>query len=260
MILLLACAAPDSAAVDSKAPDVAPALPPRAVWVWYPPWDDPAPFVDALVAGGFTDAWLCDYAPSEDHHALIGAVHAAGLSAWALAGDLSWASGTGAAEHAAAVATFNAEGDGYDGIQHDTEIHALAAFQTDPQGVTDTFVATLDAARDAGGLPLMVATAVWLDPPIYEEIAAHVDAIALMDYRDTVKRIEKDAAEEMATATPAWIGLELMEDPEGDTVSYYEEGHDALVDALDTVEADLGGEPGYAGMAVHDWDAWVTVP
>lgn len=245
---------------DSPADSPAPAPPPRAVWVWYPPWDEPGPFVDALVAGGFTDAWLCDYEPTEDHHALLGELHAAGLSAWALAGDPSWARGDAAEQHAAAVAAFNLAGEPYDGIQHDTEIHALPAFQTDPEAVTAEFAATLPGIREAGGVPLMVATAIWLEPELYAQIAANVDAIALMDYRDTVERIEADAAEEMASSTPAWIGLELMEDPEGDTVSFYEEGHDALVAAMEQVAADSEELPGYAGMAVHDWDAWVSVP
>lgn len=250
--------ASDSGASDSGASDSGPApeRPPRAVWVWHPPWEEPAPFVAALVAGGFTEAWLADYEPVDEHHALIGALHAAGIDAWALAGDPSWARGTAAMEHTTAIAAFNAGGEPYDGIQHDTEIHALPEFQTDPEGVTADFVATLGPARSAGGVPFMVATAVWLDPPLYAAIAGAVDATALMDYRDTVPRIVADAEEELLLSTPAWIGLELMEDPEGDSVSFHEEGKDALLAAMSAVEAEVGEAPGYAGLAVHDWAAW----
>lgn len=102
----------------------------------------------------------------------------------------------------------------------------------------------------------MVATAVWLDPPLYAAIAGAVDAIALMDYRDTVPRIVADAEEELQLSTPAWVGPELIEDPEGDSVSFHQKGKDALLAAMSEVEADVGGAPGYAGLAVHDWAAW----
>ncbi len=240
--------------------DTGPTGPPRAVWVWHPPWDDPEPFADALVDGGFTTAWLADYEPDATHHALIAALHARHVEAWALAGDPSWVRGAAAEAHAQAIAAFNTEGEPYDGVQHDTELTSLPGFRTDPQGLTDTFVATIDAARAAAGVPFTVATVVWLDPPLFTEIAAHVDGVALMDYRDDVARIEKDASEELAGTTPVWLGLELMEDPEGDAVSFHEEGHDAIVAAMAAVEADEAAAPAFAGMAVHDWDAWVTTP
>lgn len=268
MWLALAACTAQSVATDTGRPthesvadsDSAPTSPARAVWVWDPPWDDPEPFADALVAGGFGTAWLSDYSPVASHHALVAALHARGVAAWALAGDPSWATGTAAAAHTTAVSAFDADGEPYDGIQHDTELTSLPAFQTDPDAVTADFVTAVDAARAAADVPFTVATVVWLEPSLYAEIAAHVDGIALMDYRDDVARIEADAAEELAGPTPVWVGLELMEDPEGDAVSFHEEGHDALVAAMETVEADEAGTPAFAGMAVHDWAAWVDTP
>ena len=213
--------------------------------------------VDRILA---QDPATHDWVHADDRPRLIAALHARHVEAWALAGDVSWVRGTAAEAHAQAIATFNAEGEPYDGVQHDTELTSLPGFRTDPQGLTDTFVATIDAARAAAGVPFTVATVVWLDPPLFTEIAAHVDGVALMDYRDDVTRIEKDASEELAGTTPVWLGLELMEDPEGDAVSFHEEGHDSIVAAMETVEADEAAAPAFAGMAVHDWDAWVTTP
>lgn len=262
MLVLLACHTPSPDPSDTaEARDTAetePSGPIRAVWVWSPPWEAPGPFVAQVVEGGFNSVYLADYTPEASHHALIEALHAADVSVTALAGDPSWAvDADPAVAHAEAIAAFDADGEPYDALQHDTEFYILDAWAGDPAGTLDAYVAMLDAVRAVGGPPLQVALPVWLDPADYAQIRAHCDSVALMDYRDTVARIEADAAEELAEDTPVTIGLELMEDPEGDPVSFHEEGKDALLAAIAQVEADSAGLPGFAGIAVHEWEAWV---
>ena len=87
MPLLLACVSPpgspgrvdtaESDMVDTgesvETGDTAPTSRARAVWVWQPAWDDPEPFADALVEGGFTTAGPAGREPDATHDALIAA-------------------------------------------------------------------------------------------------------------------------------------------------------------------------------------------
>ena len=236
--------------------------PERAMWVWSPPFGD-ASGEDALVAmavdDGFNCLYLSDYTPAKEDHALLAKLHAEGIRVVALAGDPKWAEDTthGAA-HTAAIAAFDAGGESFDAIQHDTEFYLLDSFDTDRAGTVAAYLDSIRAAKKAADIPYTVALPFWLHADEYAAIADEVDGTAIMSYRDTSTEIVSLSTDEVAYGVPAIVGLQLSPSGEGDYTTFAEEGRAALVTARDEVEADFAGQPGFAGTAVEDETAWET--
>jgi hypothetical protein len=248
----------DDSAAGSASGDAAPLE--RALWVWDVPFGDATAeveLVETAVAGGFNTLYLSDYVPKASHHRLLERAHMAGLTVVALAGDPNWVERPGrAALHVEAVNAFNHGGERYDAIQHDTEFYLLAGWSTSRATVLSKYLDETGKAAAASEVPYTVALPFWLAADEYRSIAARVDGVALMAYRDSAAAVIDVAKDEVAGPVGCVVGVELNPSREPEYVTFYEEGPEAMLDALDQVEERFAGEVNFRGVAVHDAAAW----
>ena len=116
-------------------------------------------------------------------------------------------------------------------------------------------------AQTADGLPVVVDVPIWFadlaleDVPITAALARRVDGVVLMAYGTDVSRRERLLAAAMdrlsAVGTQFWIGLSaavrhLCPDPVIET----------LEADISDVEDSMALVPGFAGVAVHDFDRY----
>jgi len=187
---------------------------------------------------------------------------------WALSGRPTWAADPRAARQwTRAVARTK----GLAGIVLDVEPYLLDGWEEDRPGTIKTFLRMLRAAKKgAGDLPVMVAVPFWFDHDAYrtragtlaEQVAARVDALVVMAYRDEVAgsdgvislaRGEIDLAGQMNKV--ALIALQTATDSL-DKLTFFEEGGAALDAAIADVELAFADNPGFGGVAVHHYRAY----
>ncbi|SEL86447.1 hypothetical protein [Nonomuraea pusilla] len=179
----------------------------------------------------------------------------------------------------------------FDGVNVDIEPYSLPWFGSAKPEVQVQWLDTLramTARRDASGQPLLFGPAVprWLDTsacctgityggvtrPLSEHIQDLADYIAIMDYRDQADGgagIIAQAAGELAYAEQAGkplsvvVGVETLDiatsgDPS--SITFREEGRDALEAELAKVYAAFSGSPAFAGVALHHYDSYRDLP
>ncbi|MER7368199.1 Ig-like domain-containing protein [Nonomuraea wenchangensis] len=179
----------------------------------------------------------------------------------------------------------------FDGINVDIEPYILPWFTSSKPDLQIQWLDTLRAMiarRDASGEPLLFGPAVprWLDTSACctdiayggttRTLAEHVqdlsDYIAIMDYRDQADGsagIIAQAAGELAYAErigkplSVVVGVETLDiatsgDPA--TITFREEGRDALEAELAKVGQAFSGSPAFAGIALHHYDSYRELP
>jgi hypothetical protein len=211
----------------------------------------------------------------------------AGLQVECLAGDSSWAlteNHDDVLSFVRAVAAFAQTippGTNLVGVHLDVEPYVLPEWETDQAAVITQYLEMLDASHQAladSGLRLTVDVPFWFDTISAEyggrtrSLNQHVqdiaDRVVLMDYRDTAEGddgIIQHAAVEMLYAAQIGrqvvIGVETNDvAPEPEKVTFYEEGQQAMEDALAVVLDTYGGNPAFGGIAIHDYLGYERLP
>ncbi|MCC6644123.1 MAG: hypothetical protein IT374_00945 [Polyangiaceae bacterium] len=265
---------------------------PRATWLWgsavvKSPAGRAAFFAFAGshdVTGVYAEAQsLIPEAPGE-LGSFVAEAGARGIEVELLFGYEIWAR---ASEHAKAVAiaqsavAFSAGLSGARpvGLHFDVEPHQLAEWKAGGASeaqIASEFVDLLEKLRQvtAGtGLRLSVDIPFWYDGrpltrggttrPLSEWVADSVDRIVLMDYRDAAAGsdgIVAHAADEIAYASSIGkqvvIGVETQCGLDPPKITFCEEGAAALDAALAETVAAQVGKGGFAGVAVHDYEAY----
>ncbi|GAB2487023.1 hypothetical protein [Streptosporangium sandarakinum] len=179
----------------------------------------------------------------------------------------------------------------FDGINVDIEPYSLPWFNSAKPDVQIQWLDTLRAMiarRDASGQPLLFGPAVprWLDTSacctdipyggttraMSEHVQDISDYIAIMDYRDQADGgvgIIAQAAGEIAYAErigkplSVVVGVETLDiatsgDPS--SITFREEGRDALETELAKVYRAFSGESAFAGVALHHYDSYRELP
>lgn len=86
------------------------------------------------------------------------------------------------------------------------------------------------------------------------------DSLTVMAYRDSGAAIDDVAQAQLSEADTAgkdmYIGVETNPSSEGDHISFYGKGADALTTALSQVTTQASTHSSFAGIAVHDYVGW----
>jgi prepilin-type N-terminal cleavage/methylation domain-containing protein len=256
--------------------------PARAVWVWTQP--DVATLV-AFAAAHQVDelyvavGWSTPAGPAATWYTTLrDQAHAAGLRVDALGGDPSWAD---PADDGWAVTdwTTRMAGTGlFDGVHLDIEpyidatLWAPANQAATAAALTQALGSAAAAAGAAGGVPVSADVPFWYDQidgggghTLLEQVVANTAGITVMAYRDTVtggNGVLDLVGEELDAARAAGkqvrVGLETS-DTGTDNLDFSAEGATALATAADQIDTALGGDPAYAGIAVHHYTSWSTM-
>jgi hypothetical protein len=184
----------------------------------------------------------------------IAALRSQGTNVEALAGEPVWAkphNRTGLLEFIRA-----ARHEQVDAIHLDIEPYALRMWRTDRKRLISSYLAALTAAkRAAGDIPVNVDLPYWYERSTIKEILSRVDAITVMDYRDSGPAAIASAREEVRAAAAAGkratIGLETG-DVHPASVTFFQEGREALTEAVAQIRAAYSGDPAFGGIALHD--------
>jgi hypothetical protein len=224
-----------------------------ATWDWY--WqgahapaqtatDEGLGTVYLYAEGGFGDKVI----------KAIAALREQGTQVEALAGEPVWAK----PRESAGLLEFvrAARSQDVDAIHLDIEPYSLRLWQTDRERLMHSYFTALTAAkRAAGDVPVNADIPYWYEPPIIRKILDRVDAITVMDYRDTADAAIEGARQEMQLARKAGkratIGLETG-DVKPASITFFQEGRGPLVDAITQIEAAYSDNPAFDGIAVHD--------
>jgi hypothetical protein len=160
-----------------------------------------------------------------------------------------------------------AQQEGIAGVVLDVEPYLLDEWDTDRNRVERAYLRMLKLARRASSdLPLMAAVPFWFDHDTYrnasgtlaERVAARVDALVVMAYRDELSvgdgivalaRGEIEVAARLDKV--AMVALQTAAD-DLDKLTFFEEDRDALGRAVMAIE----GTPGFGGVALHHYRAY----
>ena len=120
----------------------------------------------------------------------------------------------------------------------------------------DSYLGALGAAkRAAGPIPVDADIPYWYETNLLKRVLRRVDAITVMDYRDTPDAAIEGARQEVQLARRAGkratIGLETG-DVRPASVTFFQEGREALAEAIAQIKAAYSDDPGFGGIAVHD--------
>lgn len=156
----------------------------------------------------------------------------------------------------------------------DVEPHTLPEWNTDFPGTAAQFVDLLEAVKAELGpeLPLAVDIPVWWDSrmltrngatkSLCEWVIAIADTTVLMDYRDTADAIIASAEAEIAIGRRlgkrVLIGLDAKcgDSSDGPAITFCEEGHALMVQAMATVDDAFRSQASYGGLAVFSYEDW----
>jgi len=292
--LLVACSTQTAAPTVALSPGTRTSIPVpgRAVWVWQSrvvtdtAWR--AVFLDFARDKKLTAAYIYAYdlLPGQET-ALQEFLTLANFQVECLAGDPSWAlteNHEDVLSFVRAVVAFAQTlppGTNLVGVHLDVEPYVLPAWETDQAAVITQYLEMLDASHQAladSGLRLTVDTPFWFDTisaeyngrtrPLNQHVQDIADRVVLMDYRDTAEGddgIIQHAAVEMAYATQIGrqvvIGVETNDvAPEPEKVTFFEEGQQAMEDALAVVLDTYGENPAFGGIAIHDYLGYEGLP
>jgi hypothetical protein len=243
----------------------------RALWVW--DTSTPAETVALAQAQGIDQLYAA--VPPQvgsspqlaDLQELVALAEAAGLRVDALGGDPGWVDNptwvvTNWLQPALATGLFT-------GIHVDIEPYTTAAWRKKRATVVAKYLATLDALRQAAGsTPLEADIPFWLhevpagSSTLDREVMARTDGVTVMAYRNTAAG--PDGTITLATPAvtagtalgkPVRIGQEttfLGTDPVAVKQTFFGQTRTAMEVQLAQVGAAFGGQPGFAGLAVHD--------
>ena len=263
----------------------------RGLWVWDTTLaGDPAGTADLLALAAdhaLTTLFLaCDPVGYGEPGAvdryteLVDQAHAAGLEVYAMSGYGWFAIPCDAglpdqptcySEGWALFETCASSTVGFDGIMDDSETHSVATehFEEHYAERGRWLIAYLQGLRERTDLPIHHTLPAWFDDreafalegggpkqTLDAWIAQTVDVAALMSYRDTAEAVLEITETERAHG-PVWLGLELNDASEGDSVDFSDEGPDAMMEVVEALEAQLADDPSLHGVMLHDHAAWL---
>lgn len=205
--------------------------------------------------------------------AAIQALGASGVEVEALAGERNWGTDRARSDLLAFVRGARdyersaPAGGGLAGIHLDVEPWGMPRWARDRDELLRGYLSAIAKARSAAGpLPLTVDI-----PLAFESTPAprgsgdsdaaaaairRADAAVLMDYRDDPARVIADGRGEVRIGArlgrEVWIGLETapaVGEPE--SITFFEEGREALSEALVAITTGFGDSRGFGGTVVH---------
>ena len=243
----------------------------RAMWVW--DTSTPAATVDLAVARGISQLYAAvppQVQSSPKLAELTDLSHraaAAGIRVDALGGDPGWIDNqTWVVDQwlrpALATGLFR-------GVHVDIEPYTTAAWQTQRAKVVKKYLATYDTlAAAAGQTPIEADIPFWFDEipangsTLDREVMRRTDGVAVMAYRNlasgpdgTIALASKEVAAGAALGVPVRIGQEtnpLGTDPSETKQTLAGQTRTQMEVQLAAVTAAFSGNPGFAGLAIHD--------
>jgi hypothetical protein len=260
LIATLALAAPAYASGPPTGAD--------ATWDWY--WQGADTPAATAADEGLGTVYL--YAEGGFDAKVTGAIaglRAEGADVEALAGEYTWArpgNHAGLLEFVRAARAYQRNAPPAErlaAIHLDIEPYALRMWDSDRPRLMRSYLRALAAATGAAGpLPVDVDIPYWYDGsrygmtrPILDEILRRVDAVTVMDYRDSGTAAIASAREEVRAAAAAGkratIGLETG-DVHPASVTFFQEGREALTEAVAQIRSAYSGDRGFGGIALHD--------
>lgn len=268
-----------SLALPTDRPAAAAAMPPaavgtRATWLW---GDQPAAEVVTWAADHGLQEIFVHVRPAVLTNGDLPRLQEmrrradlAGIRLTALGGDPSWVTDHAAALgwQRAAVATGL-----FSGLHVDVEPYLTPGWSTDLNGTAKAFLSMLDALRAGSRLPLEADVPFWYGQytvggkNLAGEVLRRVSAITVMSYRDTgtgpnsILEVSRDwLARGAAAGKRVRLGAETGPLPDCPYCTFAEEGATILGNELAEVDAATRAVNAFAGIAVHHYGSWRTLP
>jgi len=161
----------------------------------------------------------------------------------------------------------------FSGIHFDIEPYLLPDWVDDQDQVLKEWLMNMDRVAKQG-IKVSIDLPYWSDQvmvPGYQDYSLsswmlkRFDTVVLMDYRDTAlgnDGIIANALDELREAASlnksVIVGVEMAESGEGDKVTFYEEGVEAMEKELDITRQHLKSHSSFKGVAVHGFPAWIS--
>ncbi|MCP4805524.1 MAG: hypothetical protein GY884_09260 [Proteobacteria bacterium] len=159
----------------------------------------------------------------------------------------------------------------FDGIMDDSESYSVAKSHWSEHTAKRSrwVLHFLDGVRERiGELPLHHTAPAWYDTlePFPREdggpektldawLADTVDVVALMSYRDTAEAVIEISSPELEQG-PVWLGVEIADAGEGDSVDFSEEGSAAMMAEVERLEELTADDENVVGVMIHDYNHW----
>jgi hypothetical protein len=161
----------------------------------------------------------------------------------------------------------------FDGIHLDVEPYLVDGWTTDLQATETAYLKLLDRLRAASTLPLEADVPFWFGQytvgrkNLADEVLRRVNAVTVMSYRDTAA-----GPNSMLAVSQDWLArgkaagkrvrLAAETGPLSDCLhcTFHEEGTAAMILELAKVDAATRQTAAFAGIAVHHYGAWRTLP
>ncbi len=246
----------------------------RAMWLW---GDDPAAeVVGFAVARGVSEIFV-HVSPTLLADGDLARLHdmrrradAARIRLTALGGDSAWVT-----DHRAALdwqRTVVRTGV-FAGVHLDVEPYVAPGWTAAPEATRKAYLALLDKVRAGSTLPLEADVPFWYGQyrvggkNFADEVLKRVAAVTVMSYRDSgtgagsIVAVGQDWLRRGA-AVGKRVRLAAETGPLADCTycTFHEEGAARLAAELAEVDAATRAMPAFAGIAVHHYGAWRTLP
>ena len=265
--------APGASSAGSAGLTAAPANT-RAMWLW---GADPAAEVITWAARRNVSEIFVHVAPSVLTDGGLGRLQdlkqravARRIKLRALGGEASWVT-----DQAAALAwqrTVVSTGL-FDGIHLDVEPYLVNGWTTDLQATETAYLKLLDRMRSASTLPLEADVPFWFGQysvgrrNLADEVLRRVNAVTVMSYRDTAAgpnsllAVSQDwLARGKAAGKRVRLAAETGPLSDCGHCTFHEEGAAVLAVELAKVDAATRQTAAFAGIAVHHYGGWRTLP
>ncbi|OWA33269.1 hypothetical protein B9G55_21540 [Saccharibacillus sp. O16] len=250
-----------------------------ATWVWNP-WllrkssDDLLRFaaangIDTLYVQIDADMNVADYA------SFISRASAQNIRVYALDGAPRWALDRRMPEAFLSwLTTYQssaAANERFAGIHIDAEPYLLPEWTGDQAKLLTSWKGTIGLLLDGAkrlNLRIEADMPFWFDEHVMpgEEgtlsawMIGHFDRVTIMAYRDSAMQIADVSRNELAEAAKLGktlqIAVETNPSSETPQITFYEEGASVLNHQLAALRTMVGDHPGFAGIAVHDYEGW----
>ncbi|HJN77554.1 MAG TPA: hypothetical protein QGF58_26770 [Myxococcota bacterium] len=288
-VALLACTPdPEPLEGDDSASIETPA---RALWVWdtsIPGDDTPTTELLDFAAEHHVTTLIvpCDPVGNskpgsvEAYSSFVGSAHAAGLEVLAMSSH-GWFTVACGADLLGQQACWEdgwsvyeactSSGIGFDGVMDASQPYSIAPNHWEnffPQRGRWTVRYLQGIRTRVGDLPVYHSMPAWYDDlepfslndgteelTLNAWIAFNVTATGVMSYRDDHEEVLDIASAELQNGS-AWLGLEICDSGEGDSVDFHKEGAAAMIQEAEAIEAALAEEPHFLGVMLHSYACW----
>jgi hypothetical protein len=162
------------------------------------------------------------------------------------------------------------------GVHLDVEPYILPEWSTDQSAVVTAWMDTVNmfiTQVKSGDATLKASSDIpaWLEyiptpnhgGTLSRFMISKYDQVTLMAYRDfalgtdgILDIVKNEIAEANQLGKSIIVGVNIIRDPEGDMVSFAEEGRAEMERQISLVYSGLQGNASFAGHAVHDYNSW----